>query len=199
MRTHIQRINSYRTLTGFTLAELLISLAILGVIATFTIPKILSTQQDARNSAIAKEAAAMISEAYQRYSATNQVTASTKVGDLTPYMNYVSTGNTAVINANGGAPVGASVSCSLFGGQCLLLHNGARLLVVPTISFAGTDALNALWFHLDPDGTANNTNAVVFFLYYNGRIKSYSTIDPNTVSSDGVRSADVDPSWFSWN
>lgn len=31
---------------GFTLAELLISLAILGVIATFTIPKILSSQQN---------------------------------------------------------------------------------------------------------------------------------------------------------
>ncbi|MCE3236975.1 MAG: hypothetical protein K0Q50_3167, partial [Vampirovibrio sp.] len=31
----------YRSVSGFTLAELLISLAILGVIATFTIPKIL--------------------------------------------------------------------------------------------------------------------------------------------------------------
>lgn len=33
---------------GFTLAELLIALGILGVIATFTIPKILSAQQDSK-------------------------------------------------------------------------------------------------------------------------------------------------------
>jgi prepilin-type N-terminal cleavage/methylation domain-containing protein len=40
---------------GFTLAELLISLAILGVIATFTLPKILGGTGSKQNIAIAKE------------------------------------------------------------------------------------------------------------------------------------------------
>lgn len=40
---------------AFTLAELLIALGILGVIATFTIPKILTAQQDAKKWAIFKE------------------------------------------------------------------------------------------------------------------------------------------------
>lgn len=44
-----------RTQSGFTLAELLIALTILGVIATFTIPKILTAQQASTYNAIAKE------------------------------------------------------------------------------------------------------------------------------------------------
>ena len=53
--------------SGFTLAELLIALLILGEISTFTIPKIIYSQQNQKYNAIAKESAAMISAAYQQY------------------------------------------------------------------------------------------------------------------------------------
>ena len=46
--------------SGFTLAELLISLAILGVIATFTIPKVLYSQQDSQKKAVFKEVIASL-------------------------------------------------------------------------------------------------------------------------------------------
>ena len=49
-----------RAQTAFTLAELLISLAILGVIATFTIPKILGASQISQKNAIFKESIATI-------------------------------------------------------------------------------------------------------------------------------------------
>lgn len=48
---------------AFTLAELLIALGILGVIATFTIPKVLQSQTDARFKVSAKEAVGVVSTA----------------------------------------------------------------------------------------------------------------------------------------
>lgn len=52
---------------GFTLAELLISLAILGVIATFTIPKILANQQNSQKKAVFKESISAVSNAVYIY------------------------------------------------------------------------------------------------------------------------------------
>jgi prepilin-type N-terminal cleavage/methylation domain-containing protein len=57
-----------RVFSGFTLAELLISLAILGVIGTFTIPKILGANQNKQNVNLLKEAVSALSAVvYQGY------------------------------------------------------------------------------------------------------------------------------------
>ena len=53
---------------GFTLSELLIALSVLGVIATFTIPKILDSGSNAQRNAILKEAhAALELASYEGY------------------------------------------------------------------------------------------------------------------------------------
>lgn len=49
---------------GFTLAELLIALLILGALATFTIPKLLNGQQDSRRKAIFRETITSIAAVY---------------------------------------------------------------------------------------------------------------------------------------
>jgi prepilin-type N-terminal cleavage/methylation domain-containing protein len=185
---------------GFTLSELLIALAILGVIAAFTIPKVLQSQQDKRFNAIAKETAGMITGAYDAYRLNNAVTATTRPADLTPFMNYVRVDTASIIDYY---PGGSSSNCSA--DQCLKLHNGAVLWYLSGVSFGGTANINALYFQVDPDGrycggTSCEGKAVRFFLYYNGRLSNYGAISSGTVSSDATRNPDPtrDPSWFSW-
>ena len=184
---------------AFTLAELLISLAILGVIATFTIPKILSVQANNKYSSIAKEAAGTVVNALTLYNNQNGLSASTTMGNLTPYMNYVKLDSTSVVDDVGG---GTFTCSSVASGTCLILHNGAMLWYWNSVNFAGTGTSNALFFKLDPDAVASTTTAIDFFIYTNGKVRSEGEIDPNTVSSDATRfpNTGLNPSWWSnWN
>lgn len=193
-----------RLLSGFTLAELLIALAILGVVATFTIPKVLVAQQNQTSKAIAKEAAATISAAYQAYKLTHTITAITGCGDLTPYMNYVKVDTSTLmddINNSG------SNQCSSTD-SCLILHNGSAIMYCNNADdyFGGTASTNAIFLQLDPDAryggsTTGPSKSVLFFLYPSGRLATIGTILPNTVTSGGSPQsawAAGDPSWFSW-
>ncbi|HEY9687586.1 MAG TPA: prepilin-type N-terminal cleavage/methylation domain-containing protein [Coleofasciculaceae cyanobacterium] len=192
----------HRASHGFTLAELLIALMILGEIATFTIPKVLSAQQDQSFRAKAKEAAGMITDAMTVYQRQNGLSSATTVDELTQYMNYVKV-TTTLVDDNPGQ---VTTDCSAASFGCLLLHNGGVLVYQTTTSFSGTGSTNAIWFDLDPDGKvtggANDAGtAVQFALYYNGRLTSGSNVLANTVSSTYTfgPADEPDPPWFSWN
>jgi type II secretory pathway pseudopilin PulG len=188
-------------LSGFTLAELLIAVLILGEIATFTIPKIINSQQNGANKAKAKEAAAMVSSAYQQYRFNNTATSGTTFADLTQYMNYVKYDTSSVIDQ---VPTLTTITCSATE-FCLFLHNGG-VLSAESNSFGGTNTTNALRFTFDPDGkyggsTSGISKSVQFTLYYNGRITTRGTAEANSTSSGGTWGAvaSYDPSWFSWD
>ena len=185
---------------GFTLAELLIALAILGVIATFTIPKVITSQQNSKYNAAAKEVAGMIGAAYTVYSQSNTPTANTSAGDLTQYMNFVASDSSSSID---GFYNSGTRACSSY--PCVRLHNGG-MLSWATAGFTGTNTTNAIYFYFDPDGvvTDGTTNgpgkSVTFWLYYNNRVTSYSNIVAGTVYGGGTANpnATYDPPWFSW-
>ena len=59
---------------GFTLAELLIALLILGVIATFTIPKVLQTQIDSQKKSTFRETLAMMHDIIYQGTLTKEMT-----------------------------------------------------------------------------------------------------------------------------
>lgn len=192
---------------AFTLAELLIALAILGVIATFTIPKVLSSQQDGRYKSIAKEAAGTISAAYQAYRLANTPISGTTPGDLYQYMNYVKYETATQIDDDQG---NTTTSCTA-GMPCLRLHNGAVLYSWGTASFGGTASTNMLWFQVDPDGTVTSPGgdtspnapgkSVVYFLYYDGFITDYGNARFPSINSANTfgPSPSRTPPWFSWN
>jgi prepilin-type N-terminal cleavage/methylation domain-containing protein len=190
---------------GFTLAELLIALAILGAIATFTIPKILSSQQNQRYNAAAKEAISAISQAYHLYTYNgNSITSGMHAKDIIdPYLNYVAIDTVTQVDTNPTSGT-ASITC---GGNadnnCYRLHSGA-LLRPSNCSLGGTSNLYSFRFTFDPDGINTGIqNSLTLVLYANGRITSLAKVQDGTTGGNGcvgplAPDPATDPSWFSW-
>jgi prepilin-type N-terminal cleavage/methylation domain-containing protein len=177
---------------GFTLAELLIALGILGVIATFTIPKVLYSAQSGQNTAVAKEAASMVSGAYSSYSLQNGAfSTSTTAGVLTQYMNYVAVDSSTTYTGM------TACSGTVF---CLKLHNGGVLETKIADTYAATGTTNAIAFNLDPDG-AGTATAVTFLLYYNGRLTTGGNAASGAgTTQSGLTTITTDPSYLTnWN
>ncbi|MEB3286155.1 MAG: type II secretion system protein [Vampirovibrionales bacterium] len=196
-------------LKGFTLAELLIALAILGVIATFTIPKVLLANQSQQYNALGKEAIGAISEAFQAYKLQNSISASFNPGNVTPYLNYVRVVTNGLLMDH--RPPETSWACDS-ASPCYRLHNGGTLQLFTASCFGGTAQNNAVWFGFDPDsqysGTTNGPGkALHIALYANGRItttvnlRSDTQVDWGCGGSPAPQTPVVngDPSWFSWN
>lgn len=183
--------------SGFTLAELLIALAILGVIATFTIPKILSAQQNGTYKAIAKENLSMVAGAFEQYKLSGNLSGGTGINDLTPYMNYVRI-DTSGVSVDDDQISGTEV-CDA-SAPCLRMHNGSTIHWISADTFGGTNTTNALWFHIDADGVVSSNKSVAIFLYYNGRLVDEGQIVAGTASSAQSYTADSTkvPPWFSW-
>lgn len=204
--------NSRSLYAGFTLAEVLIALVLLGVIAAFTIPKLLISLQDIEMNAKTKEAMAMFSEAYQRFKQDNNgtVPASTTFSDLLPYINYLEKDTTTVLDSYP-AYIEAFYQCEpLY--PCIKLPNG---LIVgysakPTYAeFGDTTSNRYLWMLIDPDSkhTIFNTGdgrykALYVMLYYDGTMKTRGTMRPDSTQGtiNFLQSSlpGTDPAWFKW-
>ena len=187
---------------GFTLAELLIALLILGVIATFTIPKVLQSQQSSKWNSMAKEMVGMISGAYQAYSQDNTVGSNFSAAGLTPYFNYIATDNTVTIDGPPGGLCSPTIDCSDGDIDCFKMHNGGMIAYNNTETFSGTTSINGVQIVFDPSGTfTNDLDAVDFILFYNGRLSAFGFLNTGYTSSFGAAppNACSAPSWFSWN
>lgn len=199
------------SLSGFTLAELLIALGILGVIATFTIPKVLVSNQTSSYKAKTKEAISMISGAFQAYKHQNTVDENTGIEDLTPYMNYVSlVPSGAQLDATPGGGTTLKNCNATFAGTfpCVILHNGVTIRYRAVNGQFGTSgatsAHRVVWFEVDPNGHQTNNApqemTANFYLAQNGRITDNDGVLAN--SSSSCCNYDPDPgtmpSWFSW-
>ena len=184
---------------AFTLAELLIALLILGVIATFTIPKVLQSQQSSQHKTTAKEAASMVSGAYQAFLQDSGNWRYIQASDLTPYMNYVTVDSTTN---------DPEYNCTLAGVGCLRLHSGGMLnYFVNNNYFCEGPGLTALFFIYDPDGNGDaNIAGVPFLLYDNGRLTTMANPVAGSTYADGpdgvcdnVLGTLADPPWFNWD
>jgi prepilin-type N-terminal cleavage/methylation domain-containing protein len=193
---------------GFTVTELLIALSILGLIATFTIPKVISSQQNGQYSAAAKESVSAVVAAYQAWALQNGGGSTTAgFSQFVPYLNYTKLDSSSTIDhiyTNSTV----SLTCGASSSVCLQLHSGAVIRYFPQDTFGGTASTNGIAFYLDPDGhvTDGTTNgpgkSIIFFLMYNGRVTDNTsgyTISYNNGSPQSWGScATCKPPWFDW-
>ena len=133
---------------GFSLTEVLIALALMGVLAAMTIPKVLVSQQNSTLNPRTKDVIFMVQSAYTDYQMENAPGSATTFGHLTPYINYVRTSTTATIDQAGSVSgcggATPSTSCGEANHQCLILSNGAYIKYNTTTSFNNTSATNAV-------------------------------------------------------
>jgi prepilin-type N-terminal cleavage/methylation domain-containing protein len=176
------RLFAYRIRKGFTLAELLVSLAVLGVIATFTIPKVLTSVTYSQQTAIGKSVISSITEAYQAYKINNTLTTDTKPSYLMPYFNYVKDITLTAQIVNQEDPPNSGTCGSSYYNKCILLHNGAIIAFDDTDLFDPSNVNKPLWFLVDTDGKySTDLGGFWVAIQGNGRLEVYK------------------PAWFNWN
>lgn len=156
---------------GFTLSELLVSLAVLGLIAAFAVPKVLTSVGDSSFLANAKECLSVITAAYDSVKAdnvtafdpirvslaTNAVTASNAPYALISKINYAAIGTyTAGANAStidtfvanaGATQAAATVSSVRLGTGAIITFNTGDTFVTAAAPF-----ISRMVFNIDPDG-----------------------------------------------
>ena len=186
---------------GFTLAELLIALSVLSVIATFTIPKVLTSTRVDTYNAMAKEAASTITSAYQLYRVDRNVTAAFNATELLPYLSTIKWDTTSVVQDSENNSPPFTRNCSDGYRNCYQVSNGGILVLFSGNNFGSVDPRNFIWIQFDPDGSGP-AYSITFKLYMNGRILSQAQmVGGGSTYGWGSTSADYacpacDPSWW---
>jgi prepilin-type N-terminal cleavage/methylation domain-containing protein len=194
---------AYRIRNGFTLAELLIALAIFGVLATFTIPKVLTSSNQTQWKAVAKDAASIIAQAYQSYTKDYGVGTEVTGSKLEAYINYTKIDTSSTIYISDGT----TRSCGDGLRTCLTLHNGSVLAYFNTDAMEGKASTSALPICIIPQLHNPQATNLLFFIYSNGRILDRRNTLTNTTwcqignvaCQSYTGNLAHNPSWFSWN
>jgi prepilin-type N-terminal cleavage/methylation domain-containing protein len=193
-------IKRHNAAKGFTLSELLIALAILGLIATFTIPKVLTSVGEKGNLNVAKEVLSSITSAYDVIrSESNGYGATTINGaDILNKMNFVQVFSTDV-----SWPLAATghVDC-VAATPCYQLHSGAVIQTTAADTFA-TQTLGTIAFNIYPDGgkTTASPAPLTALLTNDGRLITGTNLvfGTNTYTVAGGFAAAALPTWFAWS
>ena len=187
LTSHVSRAKVYRK-KGFSLAELLVVVGILGLIATFTVPTIIRNIEQAHEKAVAKETVATLHSALYALWQTSQL--STNPNDLA---------NALASNLNVARHCIPPHDCitdhnhaELFKGDkhVLILHNGAWIQVYGVSGHAGLGLL----FTLDFNGSAKpndmfrvNGSGDMIHLFFNHTQQTIIARDDNPIEPGNLR------------
>ena len=176
--------------TGFTLTELLVGLGILGLIAAFAVPKVLTASGAALANAKVHKAAQAVVNGYEKWTQENGRNPTTTPVDVMTFVQH--NGRITDGSKVDGVPswLSSGLPCVAdpvtgINGQCYRMPDGSILWFLGNqtasanySSFGSGNAYNSLHFGVDPDGiytagTSKDSNSMstAFFLSLNGRLR----------------------------
>lgn len=164
---------------GFSLAEILITLVILGVVAAFSISKTFTPLGKNTVNSKANQMMLRLAAAHQAYKMEGKLVSNTHFTDLIPYFNYVKIDSSTVIDEL--YTSSASRTCGSGSWYCLVFHDGSMLMYNDGQKFGGPGS--GIYLYYDPDGkrTDSTTNSagksLQFWITYDGRVRTSNTID----------------------
>ena len=201
---------------GFSLTEVVITIAIISLIAGLTVPGIMTSANNNKRLSITKQMMSLIVDALNDKVESNAVDSTlgfqqfvnvTGGGGL-QYTRYLTSGAAKTIDAppNSISLCNTAAICTFTPGaaniQALTFKNGG-LLVFNTSLVFGTGANAAIPLVFDPDGEVTGTgdrNAVEFWLYADGRLRTARTLvagtTRGTTNTAVTASGTADPTWL---
>ncbi len=198
---------------GFSLAEMLVSLALMGALASMLLPMLTHNVGKDKLMYMGKDGAAELVQAYATYLKTNVPTANTSAQDIINNLNYMRIINNGsqtlqVEKVNNTPAYGSCTSggnpCTVFTAvcraetPCALLHSGALIQYDANATFGGNPPrynTNALRFILDPDADGPQTS-VSFVLFYSGRLSTRPYAQAAVLTNDDLANTTVDPEYL---
>lgn len=140
-----------RSSSAFTLAELLIALGILAVIATFSIPKILMSQQTSKKKAVFQETVAALNEAFVPACLSGQITEANVGSYIRNHLNAV---KICTDSMNDGCWFGTDLVAQGHT-EGVALHNGAVIAGLDDAVSGGNTGQDTLMIDWDGSSGAN--------------------------------------------
>jgi prepilin-type N-terminal cleavage/methylation domain-containing protein len=204
-----------RLSAGFTLAEVLIALALLGVVATFSIPKIMQAQTNNHYNAVAKEAMATVRTSFMLLKEQGRlVPGVTKMSDIMKEsLNATQEVGTQFDHQQNS--VITVLSCSGLT-TCYRLATGA-IISTATDHYYQPETHDpvdneAVHFLVDPDGRLTSSGdplgpgkSLPVVIYPNGLMRTKDNLLPNSTlyyvnnTTQTFNSAPQNmPNWFQW-
>jgi hypothetical protein len=135
----------------------------------------------AKNTAITKEAASIISGAFSAYQLKHKLNSKMTTQDLLGYINHVKIDTSTKFRQVEHGVLetkypGSKLQSCTEKLPCLSLHNGGIIQFDPKQSFGGTTTTHALVFNVDPDGIGTKDGKISFYQFYNGRFSTAGII-----------------------
>jgi prepilin-type N-terminal cleavage/methylation domain-containing protein len=196
---------------AFTLAELIIALIIVGIIATLTVAGVNKSPSNKKALAATQAAAMEVQSAYTRYLLDYELMPEATFATFLPYLASRTQPYTGTLNsdANGG-----SLTCGSGDFACAKLSNGAVIAYKTNLQFAQASASSTvdrcIPVIIDPDGKfvdSYKSFAVYLVMEYGGRLETTYEMPVATCNSYNITTAaDVPingdsiplPDWWSW-